>query len=144
MNEEMNEKAGFFIRFIAYMIDSVLLTIAIGIIGAIALAGNLALMNNQTVVLAISLLSMVIMLIVYIGYFIYFYGTSGQTLGKKMLNIKVVSTDGTPLTYKKGLLRVIGYIIASIPIYIGFIWMLFDENKQNWEDKIANTYVVKV
>ncbi len=144
MNEEMNEKAGFFIRFIAYMIDSVLLTIAIGIIGAIALAGNLALMNNQTVVLAISLLSWVIMLIVYIGYFIYFYGTSGQTLGKKMLNIKVVSTDGTPLTYKKGLLRVIGYIIASIPIYIGFIWMLFDENKQNWEDKIANTYVVKV
>ncbi len=144
MNEEMNEKAGFFIRFIAYMIDSVLLTIAIGIIGAIALAGSLAFVNNQTVALAISLLSWVIMLIIYFGYFIYFYGTSGQTLGKKMLNIKVVSTDGTPLTYKKGLLRVIGYIIASIPIYIGFIWMLFDENKQNWEDKIANTYVVKV
>ena len=144
MNEEMNEKAGFFIRFIAYMIDNVLLTIAIWIVAAIALAGSLALMNNQTIVLAISLLSWVIMLIVYFGYFIYFYGTSGQTFGKKMLNIKVVSTDGTPLTYKKGLLRVIGYIIASIPIYIGFIWMLFDKNKQNWEDKIANTYVVKV
>lgn len=144
MNEEMNEKAGFFIRFVAYMIDSIVLSIALSIIMAISITGSLAMMDNQTFVLAVYLISGAIMLIVYFGYFIYFYGTSGQTLGKKMLRIKVVSTNGTPLTYKKGLLRIIGYIIASIPIYIGFIWMLFDKNKQNWEDKIANTYVVKV
>ncbi|MCL7476512.1 MAG: RDD family protein [Methanosarcinales archaeon] len=144
MNEEMNEKAGFFQRLIAYLIDSVLLTIVIGIVGAIALVGNLAMMNNQTLVMAITFISLVLMMTIYFGYFIYFFGTSGQTIGKKMLNIKVVSTDGSPLTYKKGLLRVIGYMIASIPIYIGLIWMLFDKDKQNWEDKIANTYVVKV
>lgn len=144
MNEEMNEKAGFFIRFVAYMIDSIVLSIVLWIIIAISIAGSLTMMDNQTLVLAINLISGAIIFIVYFGYFIYFYGTSGQTLGKKMLRIKVVSTNGTPLTYKKGLLRIIGYIIASIPIYIGFIWMLFDKDKQNWEDKIANTYVVKV
>jgi len=144
LNEKMNEKAGFFQRLIAYLIDNVLLSILTGIVVAIGTMGSLAMMNNQTVVMAIMVLMWALIVIVYFGYFIYFYGTSGQTLGKKMLNIKVVSTDGTPLTYKKGLLRVIGYIIASIPIYIGYIWMLFDKNKQNWEDKIANTYVVKV
>ncbi|MCL7476510.1 MAG: RDD family protein [ANME-2 cluster archaeon] len=147
MNEEMNEKADFVQRLIAYLIDGVLLGIVLTIVAIIVsiIIGIVvfALKSEVFAIIGIFVLYAV-MFAIPVGYFTYFYGTSGQTIGKKMMKIKVVSVDGTPLTYTKGFVRVIGYVIASIPLYIGLIWMLFDENKQNWEDKIANTYVVKV
>jgi uncharacterized RDD family membrane protein YckC len=43
----------------------------------------------------------------------------------------------------KAVLRLIGYFISGIVIWVGFLWILFDANKQGRHDKIAGTYVVK-
>ena len=40
--------------------------------------------------------------------------------------------------------EIIGKIISSIIILLGYIWILFDGQRQGWHDKIASTYVVKV
>ncbi|HPQ44876.1 MAG TPA: RDD family protein [Syntrophales bacterium] len=76
-------------------------------------------------------------------YFIYFHGTTGQTPGKKLLGLKVVCTDGKPLTYGVAFLRWVGYIISKLPFFLGFIWAGFDRRKQGWHDKIAGTCVIK-
>lgn len=77
-------------------------------------------------------------------YFTYFHGSAGQTLGKGLLKIKVIQTSGEPINYKIAFVRWIGYFISELIMFLGFIWVVFDKNKQGWHDKIAGTYVVKV
>ena len=78
-----------------------------------------------------------------VAYFTYFFGTTGQTPGKKWMKIKVVSTDGSPMTLSKGFKRYLGYLVSGITIGVGFLWIIWDKDKQGFEDKIAKTYVIK-
>ena len=76
-------------------------------------------------------------------YYIIMWGGRGATLGKMAMKIKIVSTDGSDISYGAAFLRYIGTIISSIPFSLGFLWMLWDDNNQTWHDKIASTYVVR-
>ncbi len=76
-------------------------------------------------------------------YFIAWYSTTGQTIGKSLLGIEVVSVDGTALNWRKGVLRFIGYVVSALPLGIGFLWAIRDRDKQAGQDKIAGTYVIK-
>jgi hypothetical protein len=75
-------------------------------------------------------------------YFAWSYSTTGQTIGKKLLGIKVVSLDGSPLNWRKGILRTVGYI-PSYVFGLGFLWATGDTYKQTWHDKITGTVVVR-
>jgi uncharacterized RDD family membrane protein YckC len=66
----------------------------------------------------------------------------GATIGKKMLKIKIVKNDGSPLTFGSALGRYFSYIIASVPCALGLLWVLWDKEKRGWHDKIANTKVI--
>lgn len=77
-------------------------------------------------------------------YFTYFHGTTGQTIGKKILGLKVVQSTGEPMTPGIAFLRWVGYIISGLILYLGYIWIAFDGKKQGWHDKIAGTCVIKV
>ncbi|TMD14968.1 MAG: RDD family protein [Chloroflexi bacterium] len=125
------DKAGFWIRVGAYLIDAVILFIVNLIVGLIF-------RNNQG-------LQSLIELIVSLGYFVYFWSASGggQTLGMRALKIKVVKTDGSQLDYGGAVLRYVGLLVSFLVIFIGVIWVAFDPNKQGWHDKIASTYVVR-
>lgn len=112
------KKATVLQRFLAYVIDMII----VGILGGIV--------QDGWIVTALTAI-----------YFIWPYSTTGQTLGKRALNIKVVSIDGSPLDWKKGILRSIGYL-SSILFGIGFLWALWDSDRQAFHDKIAGTYVV--
>ena len=71
--------------------------------------------------------------------------TRGQSPGKIAIGIKIVKTDGTPIGFGTMLLReIIGKIVSAIILLLGYIWILFDGQRQGWHDKIASTYVVKV
>jgi uncharacterized RDD family membrane protein YckC len=83
----------------------------------------------------------IISLTIPVVYFVWPYSTRGQTLGKKMLRIKVVSLDGSPLNWRKGILRSAGYIV-SFSTLLGFLWSIWDADKQAWHDKLAGTRVV--
>jgi uncharacterized RDD family membrane protein YckC len=80
-------------------------------------------------------------IIVDFAYFAYFWITSGQTIGKKVMGLKVVPVGGGKMDIVKALLRYVGYFVSSI-FLIGFIWILFDKNGQGFHDKIAGTKVV--
>lgn len=69
---------------------------------------------------------------------------SGQTFGKLMMGIRIVSADGSPLTTKKMILRYFGYIVSSLFASLGFIWVAIDKKRRGWHDIIAGTYVISI
>lgn len=71
---------------------------------------------------------------------------TGQSMGKKAIKIKVVKRGGNDAPGLMGaiLREVVGAVANGLVLYIGYLWMFFDKNKQTWADKIANTVVVKV
>jgi uncharacterized RDD family membrane protein YckC len=74
-----------------------------------------------------------------------FIGLKGQTPGKMAVGIKVVDSRGFPPGLGNAALREVpGKIISYVVIYLGFLWIIWDQRKQGWHDKIANTYVVRV
>ena len=91
--------------------------------------------------------------LVALGIFIYnliLLSKTGQTIGKKILGIKITRTDGSPAGLGRifGLRMVVPGIIGAIPFIgglIGFIGILliFRENRRCMHDLIADTIVVK-
>jgi uncharacterized RDD family membrane protein YckC len=79
-----------------------------------------------------------------LGYYIALEGSgTGQTLGKKVLGIRVVDLTGAgPIGYGRATVRYFGRFISGIPIGLGYFWMLWDDQRQTWHDKFANSMVV--
>ena len=79
-----------------------------------------------------------------LAYQVYFEGSpSGQTVGKRAMNIRVIDADnGGPIGYGRAAIRIVGKALSGFACYIGYLWMLWDPNKQTWADKLANDVVV--
>jgi uncharacterized RDD family membrane protein YckC len=123
-------RAGFWRRFGGAFIDGVI----VGVVSAIlrvALKGG-----------AGSGLS----LLVELAYFTYFIGSAaGQTPGMRVVGIRVISFDtGGPIGYGRAAVRWVGSILSFIVVLLGYLWMLWDSEKQCWHDKFAGDVVVPV
>jgi uncharacterized RDD family membrane protein YckC len=128
MMSASGQKAGFWIRTVATIIDFILLAIVGGILQRIFHGGAA---GGITIVLDII-------------YYVAFWTTSGQTIGHKLLGLKVITTNGQPLGVAGGIIRYIGRAIGFFVIFLGVMWVGWDPDKQGWHDKMAHTYVVKV
>lgn len=127
------ELASFGNRFIALLIDDVILLI-VGFVAGLVLFPFL---ND--------VLALMVGIALNTGYCWYFWTRrDGQTPGKRAMNIRVIKADGTPISDADVLLRVFGYYVGRITLGMGYLWAAFDTNSQAWHDKMANTYVVAV
>ncbi|MBE9536471.1 MAG: RDD family protein [Proteobacteria bacterium] len=81
-------------------------------------------------------------LVVSAAYFSFFHGTTGQTPGKMLFDLKVVGQDNGAVGMDKAFLRWFGYIVSALPLMGGFLMALKDKNGQALHDRIAGTYVV--
>ncbi len=85
----------------------------------------------------------VLSLLVGLAYHWYFWTRrDGRTLGKQVMNLKVIKTDGTPISDSDAIIRYFGYLINWAALMLGWIWVLIDSENQGWHDKLAKTYVV--
>ena len=123
------EKAGFWTRVGGAILDGVIL----GVPGA---ALQIALKGLGTV------LSLLIGLL----YFTLLLGREkGQTLGMSAMGIRVQSRDGGgSIGYGRAAIRWIGGYISAVFLWIGYLWMIWDAEKQCWHDKMAGDVVVHV
>lgn len=121
--------AGIGRRFVALVIDHLLVGLAVGILSSFirngAGAGGFFLLLS----------------VIYQWYFL--TQRDGQTIGKMIMNIRVVKVGGEPLTVSDVILRMIGYWVNGLVFGLGWIWALVDKDRQGWHDKIAQTYVVE-
>ena len=66
----------------------------------------------------------------------------GKTAGKALMGLRVLGQDGRPVTFHQALVRALGYYVSGLALFIGFLWVLVDDRRQTWHDKLARTVVV--
>ena len=66
----------------------------------------------------------------------------GQTVGKKLFGLQVVELTGKPMTVMRGLKRYGGYAAGMATGGLGFVQLLWDDNRQAIQDKTAHTVVL--
>ncbi|MGH1365927.1 MAG: RDD family protein [Calditrichia bacterium] len=72
-------------------------------------------------------------------------GNTGQSLGRKFLNIAVLNDRGEPIGVGSAFFReIIGRFISGLVCYIGYLNAFWDKDKQMWHDKMASCYVYYV
>jgi uncharacterized RDD family membrane protein YckC len=121
-------RAGFWIRFAAWFLDGLVLSVPyIVIVVALGAPSGLNLLVGAV-------------------YFTVLEGSpSGQTLGKKVCGIRVIDfATGGPIGFGRAFIRWIGRFVSGIVLLLGYFWMLWDREKQCWHDKMANDVVVPV
>ena len=141
---------GFWIRFLAFLIDSTAATIAIAPL-VTTLAGELLLTNYNLgdpdeVSQMLSDLSVRLALdVLFMGtIFILFWVFKSATPGKMLFKLTIVDAK----TFGKAsvgqhVVRYFAYFLSTIPLFLGFLWIAFDANKQGWHDKLSGTVVIK-
>jgi uncharacterized RDD family membrane protein YckC len=75
-------------------------------------------------------------------YELYFAGISGQTLGMRLVGIRLISYRGTPPGPARGLLRLLALGVSVVPAGLGWLWALFDREHRALHDHLAGTYVI--
>ncbi|MFC1524546.1 RDD family protein [Thermodesulfobacteriota bacterium] len=75
-------------------------------------------------------------------YFMILHSSGGQTLGKYIMGVKVVTSSGLSLSPGTAFLRWVGYIVSGLPLAAGFLWAAIDHEHSAWHDKLADTRVV--
>lgn len=75
-------------------------------------------------------------------YQIYFGGITGQTLGKRLVRVRVISNRGTPPGAARGMLRFAALLVSLIPAGLGWLWCLFDRERRALHDHLCGTYVI--
>lgn len=123
-------RASFVQRFFAALLDGILFFIFSEVLRAIvgqSFAGILSLALG-------------------IAYWSYFEGSSsGQTIGKRVIGIRVIDLQGGgPIGFSRAVIRYFSRILSTIPLLLGYFWMLWDPEKQTWHDKLAGSVVVPV
>jgi uncharacterized RDD family membrane protein YckC len=78
-------------------------------------------------------------------YFGYFWSKNGQTVGMKLLNIKVIrqGDEGSISFWRAAFRGTVGYFVSGLVFSLGFIWAAFDGQKEAWHDKLFDTWVVR-
>ena len=71
-------------------------------------------------------------------------GRTGQSWGARIVGVKVVrADDGTPIGFGRALGRTLfANIISANIFYLGYLWMLWDDRKQTWQDKVVSSIVI--
>jgi uncharacterized RDD family membrane protein YckC len=115
-------RAGFRIRLGALLIDAILFGV---VTGMVAHSGSLIFPVLAT-------------------YAAVMWRFRGTTIGGIICGLKVVRLDDRPLDWPTAIVRALGCFLSLAPAGIGFLWVIFDNEKQSWHDKIAGTTVVRM
>jgi uncharacterized RDD family membrane protein YckC len=74
-------------------------------------------------------------------YLISFWWLAGQTPGMRILGIDVRTVEGARVPPKRGVLRLVGMVLAAIPFFAGYVPIMLNERRQGFHDKLARTVV---
>jgi uncharacterized RDD family membrane protein YckC len=147
--------AGFWIRFVALIIDAIIL----GVVGMIVgipvrlLLGVSAVSVSQSqdpsalaamlpAMMGMLGVSMLINVVIGVCYDVYFVSQKGGTIGKLALGLQIIRVDGSRLSVGQAAGRYFSKILSAIILYIGFIMAGFDPEKRALHDRIVGSLVI--
>lgn len=138
-NIEAVQYVGFGSRFLASIIDSVLvvmltLPILYSIYGAEYFETDDSFKGSSDFII-----SYILPVLVVILFWIY----KSATPGKMLVSAKIVDAKtGNQPTPLQCITRYLGYYVSMFALGLGFLWILWDDKKQGWHDKMAGTVVI--
>ncbi|MCE9620582.1 MAG: RDD family protein [Planctomycetes bacterium] len=122
------ERAGFWIRLIASILDIFMVSIVFAIVSYVFHWD----MDGGGILLLFVIYNMVM------------WATKGTTIGGVICGLRVVRLDDRPVDGGIAVVRGLSSFLSLAVAGLGFIWVAFDDQRQSWHDKIAGTTVVKV
>jgi len=133
--------AGIATRAVALVLDVALVTaivvVGAGLLGLVAsLVGEL---RPQWLVVTLAGCAWGLTVTVY---FVLFWSVTGQTPGMRAMRLRVVTADGTPPRLGRAFVRLIGLLLAIVPLFAGFLPVLFDSKRRALPDYLARTVVL--
>ena len=147
--------AGFFERALAGLVDGIIILPVFALLawaGSAATGVRIPRAREVTFDLVVGLLiekngpvifwAVMLVILVFLYCFI-FIAARGQTPGKRLVGVRVVTWYGEPPTLARSLVRTFGYLVSAALLWLGFIWIGFDREKRGLHDWIAGTYVVR-
>ena len=143
-NHHQIQHAGFWRRFAAFCLD-LLMVSTISTLLAIMLLGSETLISAQQAALSGDLdwrllaLEHGLPIVWAIGFWMLWMATPGKLLMDCYI---VDAIHRGRASNKQLILRYLGYILSTLPLGLGFLWILFDRRKQGWHDKLAGTLVI--
>lgn len=134
---------GLVTRVVSFVVDAALINLVAIIvgIGASLILSLLHLPKDlKTILVAIGGAAYILFSI---GYFVFFWSTTGQTPGARVMQIKVVTARGERVKPRRSLMRCLGVVLAALPLFAGFVPILFTSRRRGFQDWLANTLVVE-
>jgi uncharacterized RDD family membrane protein YckC len=141
-------RAGFWKRFLATFIDTIIVSIPVlfllvPYLLSLPPAELRSILNGDAASPAPAWINFVFYTLAFIYVFL-FTALKGWTLGKRALKLKVIRLDGQKPDWGTSALRqLLGYTLSISVCGLGFLWVAWDRQKQAWHDKLARTLVVE-
>jgi uncharacterized RDD family membrane protein YckC len=76
------------------------------------------------------------------GYLVLFWSVTGQTPGMRAMHVRVVDANGDPPSLGRAIVRLVGLVLAIIPLFAGFLPVLVDDRRRGIHDMLAGTVVL--
>lgn len=133
--------AGFITRLIAFVIDLAIITLVSSVLLVVGQFVGSSLGVGPTTHTLLAAGAAVFSFLFMIGYVVLLTVLGGQTVGKRIMAVRVVRSDGTRVKLWPAIKRFIGYIL-SIPLFWGYLLVLVDNRRQAFQDKLADTIVI--
>lgn len=114
---------------------------AFGVDGGIILVPfAIAVFNTDPDPVVVVLLSQALLFV----YFVAFWSPlgGGRTVGMRFYHLRLVRSDGRPLTFLRALLRYVGLLLSELTV-MGVLYVLMDDRHQGWHDKLADSLVIE-
>jgi uncharacterized RDD family membrane protein YckC len=77
-----------------------------------------------------------------IFYHVLLWFFTGQTIGKALMGLRIVPLGGGRIPLWRAFLRYFSYYLSGLMLGIGFFWIIFDNRRMGWHDKLARTCVL--
>jgi len=135
---------GLVTRAIGFGIDVIIIDLAAVVVAAIvALALNLFNVPSK-IDTALAALGAIAFVVWATAYFVTFWSTTGQTPGARVMRFRVLAPGATGgrIGPRRAFVRLVGMVLAAIPLLAGYFMVLFDDRRRGLHDRLARTVVV--
>jgi len=137
---ESQEYAGFWIRFAAALIDTVVFMLVFSLPLALIYGSDYWTSQERLYGFWDILFTYIAPVVATVWFWVKYLGTPG----KMALRLRVVDAHtGNAISTPKAIGRYLGYYVSILPLFLGFIWIGIDKKKQGFHDKLAGTVVIR-
>jgi uncharacterized RDD family membrane protein YckC len=135
--------AGFVTRLLAYVVDLAVIAGILSVGGWLAVLVD-TIFERMGLDPSVDVSTIYVFMIPWIigFYFVMFWALTGRTIGKWFMGLKVIGENGRSPTIGRSLIRLIGYGLSALAFWVGYAWVVIDDERQGWHDHMAKTWVV--